>query len=113
MADKDRKTREAALLAAARREAGTYKPDAPAATPAPANAPAPNRKTVEPAATPQPAVKVETPPLDPAQRLAMLMDSEREERERRQARTRRNGVIAFAVLSIPILLWMLASVLRR
>jgi hypothetical protein len=104
VADKDRAAREAALLAAARRSASErlrQAPLNPAAHPPQVKAQIPAPKA---AAAPQ---------LTAEERLMRLMEAERLERDRESARTRRNAMILLFLFAVPILLWLLLSLLRR
>jgi len=95
--------KEAALLAAARREAearraGSAVPSVQAVRAAPAAS--------------QPAER-EKAKLSPAERLALLMAEERAETERRKKKMRRYGVIVPAVTVAIFALWVLRSSRRR
>jgi len=94
--------REAALIAAARREAEARKGPAPAATIPHAAAPA----------APQPAAQ-EKPKASPAERLAQLMAEERAETERRKKKMRRYGIIIPAAIVAIFALWVLRAPSRR
>ena len=87
--------REEALLAAARREAGSRKH---APSPAPGEA----------RAAPQPK-----PPLTPAERLAQLMEEERAETLEKKRKMRRYGMgISAAILAL-FALWLFRVTRRR
>ena len=91
--------REAALIAAARREAEARKGSAPAAV-------------IPRAAAPQPAAQ-EKPMASPAGRLAQLMAEERAETERRKKKMRRYGIIIPAAIVAIFALWVLRASSRR
>ena len=89
--------REAALIAAARREAEARREAAPgAATP----------RAASPAAQ-------EKPMASPAERLAQLMAEERAETERRKKKMRRYGIIVPAAIVGIFALWVLRAGSRR
>ena len=94
--------REAALIAAARREAEARKGPAPAAAIPHAAAPA----------APQPAAQ-EKPKASPAERLAQLMVEERAETERRKKKMRRYGIIIPAAIVGIFALWVPRAGSRR
>jgi len=91
--------REAALVAAARREAEARKDGAAAPQAAPA-------------ATRQPEAP-DGPKPSPAERLAQLMAEERAETERRKKKMRRYGLIGSAAILAAFALWLLHVFSRR
>jgi len=95
--DKDKLSpREEALLAAARREAAARK-EAPAA-------PAPGQVQPQVAAKPAPTA---------AERLAQLMEEEREQTQKRKAKMRRNGLMISGGILAVFVLWLLSAFRRR
>jgi hypothetical protein len=100
VADKDRAAREAALLAAAKRGAAGRLRQAPL------NPPARQPQAAAPKASVSPQLSAE-------ERLARLMEAERLEREQRTARTKRNAMILLFLFAVPIMLWLLRSLLRH
>ena len=94
-------TREAALIARARREAETLKNG----NPPPGGA--------ERAAPPAPAAAEERPKAGPAERLAQLMAEERAETARRKKKMRRYGLIGSAVILAAFALWLMRVFSRR
>jgi hypothetical protein len=88
--------KEAALLAAARREVQARAAPAPGAAPA----------------KPRPAAP-EKPQPSPAERIAQLMAAERAETERRKKKLRRYGIIFPAAILVPAILWVVRALLRR
>ena len=94
--------KEAALLAAARREAEARKTGAPAAESAPAGA----------ARAPRP-VSQEKPKPSAAERLALLMAEERAETGRRKRKMRRTGIIASSAIIAIFALWVLRAARKR
>ncbi len=94
--------REAALVAAARREAEARKEGA-ATTGAPQAAPA---------ATGQPEAP-DGPKPSPAERLAQLMAEERAETERRKKKMRRYGIVIPAAILAVFALWVARVLTRR
>jgi hypothetical protein len=91
--------KEAALIAAARREAASRKaaPAAPLASP-----------SAVAAATPQPK-----PVPSAAERLAQLMEEERAETLRRKKKLRRYGITISASILAVFALWVLRASRRR
>ena len=100
MEEKKLSAREAALVAAARREAEARK-----GTASPAPGPA------QPAA--RQATAQEKPKPSPAERLAQLMAEERAETERRKKKMRRYGIIIPAAIVAIFALWVLRASSRR
>ena len=90
--------KEAALLAAARREARALT----GAAPAPAAAPA----------KPRPAAP-EKPQPSPAERIAQIMAAERAETERRKKRLRHYGIIFPTAIVAMATLWVVRALFRR
>jgi len=89
--------REAALIAAARREAEARREAAPVAA---------TQRAASPAAQ-------EKPMASPAERLAQLMAEERAETERRKKKMRRYGIIVPAAIVGIFALWVLRAGSRR
>jgi len=96
--------REAALIAAARREIGALASPAPPAAPAPAIAPE--------AAPPAPA---EPPAFRPdiAARIAALMNAEQEEKQLRRSRLRQIGIGIPAAILVTAILLVASAILRH
>jgi hypothetical protein len=117
--DKDKLSdREAALIAAARREAearkGTAAPPRAAAAPQPA--PAPQQTKAIPPAAIRPAVAspvAEKPKPSAAERMAQLMAEERAENEERKRKIRRYGITIPSVIIAIAALWVLFVLRRR
>jgi hypothetical protein len=115
--DKDKlSAREAALIAAARREAEARKgaaapPQAAAAPrPAPQQAKAIAPAAIRPAAAPP---VTEKPKPSAAERIAQLMAEERAETEERKRKLRRYGItVPSAIIAIAVL-WALFVLRRR
>ena len=95
--------KEAALLAAARRDAEARR--------AGSSAPAVQAVRAAPA-SPRPAEQ-EKAKLSPAERLALLMAEERAETERRKKKMRRYGIMVPAATVAIFALWVLRSSSRR
>ena len=94
--------KEAALLAAARREAAARKAGVPVAKNAPAGV----------AVTP-PQVAQEKPKPSAAERLALLMAEDRAETERRKRKMRRTGIIASSAILAIFALWVVRATRKR
>ena len=95
--DKDKLSpREEALLAEARREAAARK-EAPAA-------PAPGQAQPQVAATPAPTA---------AERLAQLMEEEREQTQERKKKMRRRGLTISGGILAVFVLWLLIAFRKR
>ena len=94
--------KEAALLAAARRELQTGK----GATPAPGTPAA----GLPPDAKPLPDTQ-EKPQPSPAERIAQLIASEQADSERRKKRMRRYGIIFPATILVVAILWVVRALL--
>jgi hypothetical protein len=95
--------KEAALIAAARRELDARASPRPDMTPARAIAPE--------SAPPAP----EAPPTerpDIAARLAALMSAEHEERQRRRRKLRQIGIFIPAIVLVAAILWVASAILR-
>ncbi len=93
--------KEAAFLAAARREA--VERGAPVAKNVPAGAAVPPPSPVAP----------EKPKPSAAERLALLMAEERAETERRKRKMRRTGIIASSAILAIFALWVLRAARKR
>jgi len=117
--------KEAALIAAARREL-LVKAQTPAQNPAQArpgtqtsatpSAPRPTAQRPPVSQSPTPGIAAAKPKMSAAEqmeRLALLMGAEREESLRRKKKMRRYGIVIPAAILAVAALWMLKSTRRR
>ena len=104
MRSKGLSDKEAALLAAARRELAKKPSAAPHAASGPV-APVPPANKPEFAAPPPPKPDIST-------RMAMLLDAERHASEDRKRRIKRNYMILVAAVMVPAFLYALVTMFR-